>query len=420
MLPEQTKRNARGAKTILICGAGIAGPTLAYWLAEYGFEPTLLERAPRLRTGGYMLDFWGLGFDVAERMRLVPVLRERGYAIDSVRFVDAEGGIRSELRASAIRRALGERFLSIPRGELARAVYEQVEARVETIFDDTVLSVHDDGGGVDVGFERGRPRRFDLLVGTDGLHSAVRRLVMGTDQRWLRYLGYCAASFVTSRYSRRDEGTYVSYGAPGRQISRYALTGDRSAFLLVFTAPETMGFHAGEIETDKRLLRHTFGRDSWVEVPEILTRLEECTDLYFDAVSQLQLRAWSAGRTVLIGDAAYCPSLLAGEGAALAMAGAYLLARELDRAAGDHAAAFVRYEGLYRPFIERKQRAARAFASSFAPKTNFGLAVRDAAVHLMKLPLIGTWMARRMFADDFTLPEPAARGEARQEALERA
>ena len=89
MLPKQTSRNARGAKTILICGAGIAGPTLAYWLAEHGFEPTLLERAPRVRTGGYMLDFWGLGFDVAERMRLLPVLRERGYAIDSVRFVDA-------------------------------------------------------------------------------------------------------------------------------------------------------------------------------------------------------------------------------------------------------------------------------------------------------------------------------------------
>jgi 2-polyprenyl-6-methoxyphenol hydroxylase-like FAD-dependent oxidoreductase len=393
------------AQSVLICGSGVAGPTLAYWLAEGGFEPTLIERAPELRTGGYMLDFWGLGFDIAERMGLLPSIRERGYLIDSLRFVDASGITRSKIEASTIRRALGNRFVSIPRGELAQILFERARSRCETVFGDTVAGVDEDAGGLNVRFERGGTRHFDLLVGADGLHSTVRSLVLGTDHRWIQYLGYGAASFVTSNYSRRDERAYVSYGVPGRQISRYSLRGERTAFLLVFSAPEPIALHAGELETDKRLLRSAFGRDPWVEMPEILSRLGEAQELYYDAVSQIRLAAWSQGRTVLVGDAAYCPSLLAGEGAGLAMAGAYVLAGELRQARGDHREAFIRYERRFRPFIELKQKAARAFASSFAPRTALGLRVRDLAVNLLNVPRLGSWMTRRLFADDFRLPD---------------
>ena len=393
------------ARSVLICGSGVAGPTLAYWLAENGFEPTLLERAPELRTGGYMLDFWGLGFDVAERMGLLHTIRERGYLIDTLRFVDSSGVTRSKVEASTIRRALRNRFLSIPRGELAQALFERARSRCETIFGDTVAAVDEDAGGLNVRFGRGGERRFDVLVGADGLHSTVRSVVLGTDHRWIQYLGYGAASFVTPSYPRRDERDYVSYGVPGRQISRYSLSGGRTAFLLVFSAPEPIALHSGELETDKRLLRNAFRCDPWIEVPEILDRLGEVHELYYDAVSQVRLPSWSRGRTVFVGDAAYCPSLLAGEGAGLAMAGAYLLAGELGRARSDHREAFLRYERTFRPFIERKQRAARACASAFAPRTAFGLTVRDLAINLMNAPIVGSWMARRFFADHFSLPE---------------
>jgi 2-polyprenyl-6-methoxyphenol hydroxylase-like FAD-dependent oxidoreductase len=396
-----------GRKSVLICGSGIAGPTLAYWLAEHGFEPTLIERAPELRTDGYMLDFWGLGYDVAERMGILGTIRERGYLIESLRFVNSSGSTGSEVGALTIRRALGNRFVSIPRGELARIVFERARSRTETLFDDTVASVEEDGDGLNVRLARGGERRFDLLVGADGLHSAVRALVLGTDPRWMRYLGYTAAAFMTSSYSRRDERAYVSYAAPGRQVSRYALRDGRTAFLLVFTAPEPMSQHGGELETDKRLLRSAFSHASWIEIPEILARLQDTSELYYDAVTQVRLPAWSQGRTALLGDAAYCPSLLAGEGAGLAMAGGYLLAGELGRAHGDHRIAFLRYEAMFRPFIERKQRAARSFAASFAPRTALGLAVRDVAVNLINVPILGGWVTRRMFSDDFPLPEDA-------------
>lgn len=392
-------------RSVLICGAGIAGPTLAYWLAEGGFQPTLVERASELRASGYMLDFWGVGFEVAERMGVLPEVRERGYLIDSVRFVDSSGSTRSELHGSTIRRALGDRFVSIPRGELARIVFEAARTRAEVLFDDSVSAVEEDEAGLDVRLERGGERRFDLLVGADGLHSALRSLVLGSDPRWLRYLGYCAASFATSGYRSRDERAYVSYAAPGRQISRYALRDGSTAFLFVFRAPEPISAHGGKLETDKRILRSEFSRCPWIEVPEILARLEETKDLYYDGVTQLWLPEWSRGRTVFVGDAAFCPSLLAGEGAGLAMAGAYVLAGELGRAGGDHHAAFARYERTLRPFVERKQRAARAFASSFAPGTRLGLRVRDLAVHLINTPLLGRWLTRRMFADGLALPE---------------
>jgi 2-polyprenyl-6-methoxyphenol hydroxylase-like FAD-dependent oxidoreductase len=409
--PVQHPSVTAGRKSVLICGSGIAGLTLGYWLAEHGFEPTLVERAPTLRTEGYMLDFWGLGYDVAERMGILATIRERGYLIESLRFVDSSGSTRSEVSASTIRRALGDRFVSIPRGELARIVFERARARTETLFDDTVASIQEDEGGLNVRLARGGERRFDLLIGADGLHSTIRALVLGTNPRWFRYLGYCAAAFMTSSYSRRDERAYVSYAAPRRQISRYALRDGKTAFLLVFTAPEPVSQHGGELDTDKRLLRSAFSRASWIEIPEILGHLQDANELYYDGVTQVELPAWSRGRTALLGDAAYCPSLLAGEGAGLAMAGAYLLAEELGRSRGDHRIAFPRYEKMFRPFIERKQRAARSFASSFAPRTALGLAVRDLAVNLINVPILGGWVTRRMFGDDFALPDdPSDRG----------
>ena len=176
--------------TILISGAGIAGPTMAHWLFRRGFTPILIERAPRFREGGYMIDFWAVGFDVAERMGLITTLRNTGYNISRVAFVTKEGRPRNALGRKALERALGSRFLSILRGDLARAIYETVHRDVETIFGDSIVEVRQGAQGVTVSFERSSPRTVDLVVGADGLNSAVRAAVFGPRLKFERYLGY--------------------------------------------------------------------------------------------------------------------------------------------------------------------------------------------------------------------------------------
>jgi 2-polyprenyl-6-methoxyphenol hydroxylase-like FAD-dependent oxidoreductase len=217
------------------------------------------------------------------------------------------------------------------------------------------------------------------------------------------YLGYVAAAFITAGYPERDEQAYVNWAAPGRQISRYALRDDRTAFLLVCARDQAPA--AADRAAQLELLLETFRDDTWRELPAIRERLAACDELYFDSVSQVHAPAWSRGRVALLGDAAYCPSLLAGAGTSYAIAGAYILAGELARASVD--VALAAYEQKFRPFIERKQKAARRFASSFAPHSSFGLWVRDRALGAMKIPGLGDWLIRRTVADDFDLPDYA-------------
>jgi 2-polyprenyl-6-methoxyphenol hydroxylase-like FAD-dependent oxidoreductase len=352
-----------------------------------------------------MIDFWAVGFDVAERMGLIPTLRNAGYSINRVAFVTDQGRPRSALGRKALEHALGSRFLSILRGDLARAIYETVQLDVETIFGDSIVEISQVAQGVEVSFERGSPRTVDLVIGADGLNSAVRAAVFGPRQKFERYLGYYAASFVTSGYPQRNEHTYLSYAAPGRQISRYALRDDRTAFFFVFVKQNQFAESPHDPVAQKQILRDTFSREPWIEWPEIERRLESCDDLYFDAVSQIIMPCWSRERTVLIGDAAYCPSLLAGEGAAFAMAGAYIVAAELEHASGAYGCAFAEYERRFRPFIERKQELARGFAASFAPRTSFGLFLRDQVIRLTAIPVIGDFLMRRFLGEDFVLPD---------------
>jgi 2-polyprenyl-6-methoxyphenol hydroxylase-like FAD-dependent oxidoreductase len=385
---------------ILISGAGIGGPALAFWLRRYGFEPTLIERAPAFRDGGYMIDVWGVGYDLVERMGLLPAALEAGYFIEHVRFVDEHGKRRSGFDGDLFRLALNGRFFSIPRGDLARLIFRKVDA--ETRFSTSVEALREDAGGMEVHFNHGPPERFDLVIGADGLRSHVRECVFGPEKSYEKYLGYYAASFITQGYPHRDEKTYLSFSKPGRSIARYALRGGRSAFLFVFAKDRRIPSH--ETSLHKAILHQTFGQDGW-ETPEILARMDQTDELYFDAVSQIRMPQWSKGRVALVGDAAHCPSLMAGAGSAFAMLGAYILAGELHKADGDHTKAFAAYERRMRPFIDKQQRDAERFAPSFAPRTAFGLFVRDTVLNLMKVRPLAIWFARRNFANAFDLPD---------------
>lgn len=389
---------------VAINGAGIAGTTLAYWLLRHGHEPVLIEQAPRLRAGGYVIDFWGVGYDVAERMGLIPALRGVGYPVGEWRLVGSSGRRRGGFSAGVIGRLAGGRFISLRRSDLAAAIYAAIEGEVEVIFDDSVAAIEEKDGCVGVTFGHHPPRDFDLLVGADGLHSRVRELAFGPESRFEVPLGYRVAAFEAAGYRPRDELVYISHTAPGRQVSRFSMRDDRTLFLLVYR-DEAPGDPLPATDRDRRaILRRVFGGMGW-ETPAILEAMGGASDIYFDRVSQVRMARWAEGRVALAGDAAGCVSLLAGEGSGIAMAGAYVLAGELAKSGGDLGAAFAGYEGRMMPFVRAKQQAAEGFASSFVPRSEFRIALRDLATRLMAIPLLADLFVGRGLRDDIRLPD---------------
>jgi len=390
--------------SVLISGAGIAGPALALWLNAAGFRTTIVERAPALRAGGYVIDFWGAGYDIAERMGLADDLKRVGYMMREMRIVDA----RFERVAGFGTRVFGEltggRYVTLARSDLSRLLFEAVRDETETLFGDEIASLEQRTDCVEVRFERAGARSFDLVVGADGLHSNVRRLVFGPQLQFEKDLGYAVAAFEAQAYRPRDESVYVIFSTPGRMAARLALRDDRTLFLLVFARngeaiPPTLDPAAA-----RAMLRKNYGAEGW-ECRQILARLDGARDLYFDPVAQIKMPAWSRGRVALVGDAAFCVSLMAGQGSALSIAAAYVLAGELAKAGGRHEAAFANYEALLRPFIEGKQKGAERFSAAFAPKTRLGLFLRNQVIKACAVPRLAKFALSRDIADSLRLPE---------------
>jgi 2-polyprenyl-6-methoxyphenol hydroxylase-like FAD-dependent oxidoreductase len=295
------------------------------------------------------------------------------------------------------------KFITVSRTDLAALIYHRIEGHVETKFGDSILGLIQDDSRVQVFFEGGQFREFDLVIGADGIHSPLRNLVFGSKAAVQRNLGYRVAAFEVAGYRPRDELVYLAHSAPGRMISRFAMCEDRTLFLFVFTDEHMRGPDPQDSADTKAALRRTFGGSGW-ETGQILEALDGANEVYFDRVSQILMKRWSLGRVGLIGDAAGAVSLMAGEGAGLAMVAAYILAGELHRANGDHRAAYRRYEQLMRPLVRRKQQAARAFASAFAPKTGPGLWTRNRATTLLETAPLADWIIRRQFRDSIELP----------------
>lgn len=387
---------------IAINGLGIAGPTLAYWLLKTGHEVLLVEKSPHLRTGGYVIDFWGIGYDIAEKMGLIPRIRQVGYQVREIRFVNRHGRRCGGFGVDVFRRLTNDRFTSVRRSDLAAAIYGALDGMVETIFGDSIASIEDTGDCVRIGFDHAPAREVDLVIGADGLHSRVRDLVFGPEAEFEVSLGYHVAAFEIDSYQPRDELVYVSHGIPGRQVSRFAMREGKTLFLFVFRDEYLPRGRLGSEEDCKTALAHVFAEAGW-ECPQILAAMEDARGIYFDRVSQIRMDRWAKGRTALIGDAAACVSLLAGEGTGLAITEDYVLAGELSESRNDYAAAFARYEKRMMPFLLRKQESASKFASSFAPRSAFGISFRNIITRLLRIPFVVDFFIGRDLRDDITL-----------------
>lgn len=386
---------------VLIVGAGNAGPTLAYWLQHAGYRPTLVEAAPQLRQGGYLVDFWGAGFAVAESMGIVPRLMRDGYRIQELREVDASGKKITSLDPGRVVDKVGGRYVSIARSDLAAAICDALGDDVETIFGDTVEALDDDGHRVRVDFTHRSPREFDLVIGADGLHSRVRSLAFGPETQFELPLGITVAALELVGYRPRDELVAVTHTAVGAQTIRVSLRDDTTLVLFTFRHDDAI---PDDISAQHDLLRRSLGNLGG-EVPSILGQLSETKTFYLDRASQIRMPSWSTGRIALVGDAAAAPSLLAGQGAALAMVEAYVLATQLRDFDGDHSQAFIAYQHQVGSVIRTKQDAARSLGTAFAPRTRRKLFLRNTALRFMKLPFVADLVMGRSLRDPIELPK---------------
>ncbi|MFZ1951500.1 MAG: FAD-binding domain [Pseudolabrys sp.] len=389
-------------KSVLISGIGVAGPTLAYWLAKIGFRPTLVERAAELRTGGYVIDFWGLGYDIAERMGVANDINRIGYHMREMRIVDDRGQRVTGFGTKVFRELTSGRYVTLGRSDLSRLLFEKAKDTTEVIFDDEIVGLQEQAECVRVQFKRSGERRFDLVIGADGLHSDVRSLAFGPQYQFEKQLGYVVAAFEVRGYRPRDEDVYLMYGQPGRMVGRFTLHNDRTLFLFVFAA--NSGSLPATPDLQKTMLREKYGDGKW-ECPRILDELDRTHELYFDRVSLIRMERWSRGRVALVGDAAFCVSLVAGQGSALAMISAYVLAGELADADGRHEQAFDKYEAFLRAYINTKQRGAERFAAVFAPKTRWGLWFRDQVIKTFAIPGLARLAVGRDIIDTLQLPD---------------
>jgi 2-polyprenyl-6-methoxyphenol hydroxylase-like FAD-dependent oxidoreductase len=390
------------SETVLISGIGIAGPTLAFWLRRAGFEPTLIECSPELRTGGYVIDFWGLGYDIAERMGLADEINRVGYRMRELRIVDDRSHRIAGFGARVFKELTGGRFVTVGRSDLSRLLFERIRTTTETIFGDEIVSLKQRSDGVDVQFRNAKGRRFGLVIGADGLHSNVRRLTFGPQDQFERPLGYYVAAFEVDGYRPRDEDVYIIYSQPGRMLGRFALHGDRTLFLFVFALDQPVS--VVDPVTQKAISRNLFGDGTW-ECPHILCELDRTESLYFDRVSQIKMGHWNRHRVALVGDAAFCISLTGGQGSALAITGAYVMAGELAKAAGQHQEAFRDYEALLSAYISSKQRGAERFSSAFAPRSRWGLFLRNQVIKACAIPGLSKLAFGRDIVDKLQLPD---------------
>jgi 2-polyprenyl-6-methoxyphenol hydroxylase-like FAD-dependent oxidoreductase len=379
-------------RKVLISGAGIAGLTLGILLKEHGWEPLVVERDPVLRTEGYMMDFFGAGWDVAERMGLVDAIRAIHYPVDRLEYVDGKGNpLFPPVPLDRVRRALGGKYAPLRRPDLALILLNRASASgVQVRFGTTVHSIEETGSGLKVTLSDGTVDEPGLVFGADGVHSRVRELIFGPEAQFDRFLGYYAAGFHIPIDGRDPGHSLKIYEEPGRVLWCYPID-DRTMDAMYFFSHGDVG----RLPREKRLtfVREQYKGAGWI-TGSVLRGVSGTEQIYFDAMTQIVMPTWHKGRVALVGDACGCLTPLAGQGSHMAMAGAYVLARELERYSGDHRRAFAAYESYLKPAIARKQDDALRSAPLFIPSSQWQMPAR----YLLLRMMYSKWLIRLFFS----------------------
>lgn len=367
---------------ILISGASISGPVLAYWLSRYGFDVTIVERAPALRkTGGHAVDLFRPAMEISEKMGVLSRIEALATGTDTGRIY--REGARRPVRVDITKGvgAVSDRHVEIMRDDLSEVYYEAGRDHVEYLFADSIVDISPDG---EVTFEQAAPRRYDVVVGADGLHSNVRRLVFGEDAGQTQFLGGYLAVLSAPKTLAREKEMVVHLGA-GRLAGIYtAQPLDDARVLFMFRSKEELQYHYRDAVRQKELLRSAFaGMHTMVD--DWLAELDSTPSFYFDSITQLQLDTWSRGRVTLVGDAGYCPGPAVGGSTSIAVLGAYILAGELAQSAADYTRAFSAYEQQMGDAVRRSRAFARGVAKSLVPNSPAGVWALTRGAQLISL-----------------------------------
>ncbi|MGE8430611.1 MAG: FAD-dependent monooxygenase [Sphingobacterium sp.] len=354
-------------RTILVSGASIAGPTLAFWLHRFGFDVTVIERADQLRLGGQNIDVREEAQQIVQLMGLENKIRQANTGELGVRFVNNNNQIIGSFPKGNT--GFGTAELEILRGDLAKILHEATSDNVEYIFGDQITALADKEDIVTVTFKNGPQRSFDLVIAADGIRSTTRTLMFGNEPL-IKYIGvYC--SYLTIPRIESDTKWAYWYNAPGSRVINIRPDNEgttRASFS--FLSPDN-GYEKLSLAEQKEILRQKFADAGW-QAPRILTALEESKDVYLDGISQVKAPRWTKGRYAMVGDAAYCPTPMTGMGTSLSIIGAYILAGELSRN-NSHKEAFAAYEKLLRPYVEEIQNLPPGVPWIAHPKTKFGI-----------------------------------------------
>ncbi|WP_084701476.1 FAD-dependent monooxygenase [Cryptosporangium arvum] len=361
--------------TVLVSGASIAGPAVAFWLHRYGYDVTVVEKSTGVRGGGYPIDVRGTAIEVARRMGILPRLQEAHIASRRLTFLNADGSEIVEIHPQQLVGGVEGRDLEVRRGDLTGLLFESVRNDVEFVFDDSVQGLTEHTHGVDVTFRSGAQRSFDIVLVADGMHSSTRELVFGSEQQFHRYLGYCFAVFsMGNTFGLSHEG--VVWNTPGKAAVLYAVQdADELHGFFNFAVPQPPYEVLRDPAAQRDLVAATFADDGW-EVPTMVDAMRRTSDFFFDSVSQIHMPRWSRGRVAVLGDAAYAPSFLTGQGSSLALVGAYMLADALATHRG-HTAAFAAYERDVRGFVELNQAQVGDGSAALFPTTVEALEKRN-------------------------------------------
>jgi 2-polyprenyl-6-methoxyphenol hydroxylase-like FAD-dependent oxidoreductase len=388
---------------VLISGGGIAGLTLAYWLHHYGIPSIVIEQAPGLRRDGYAIDFLGTGYDVAKRMGLIERLEAEQIPFEALIYVDRDGKQVARMDANLIRSITEGKYMGLMHMTLEEVSYEALDGQVEVRFGRSLTHVVPGPDAVEVTFNDGTSESFDLLIGADGVHSNTRALVFGPEEQFSRYLGYTIACYpLTNRYGLGQ--TFQMYNEPGRLAAAYSTPkGDDILTFFMYQAARKE-----HIPREQRLshLREVFAGMGWL-TRQFLSDVSPSESIFMDAVMQIQMSGWHRGRVALVGDACDCPTLLSGQGASLAMGGAYLLAHALHDAP-DYEQAFRRYEQQMSASVKKEQKSGRSFAKTFLPVSPLGLFVQRTVMNVLFRPMF-RGLLRRQYIPHSILPPQDAR-----------